>query len=110
MNYRMLEWTDENIKKFWDYESNFEDRYFTYQVGDRIVESFHDMLQRSNNVLDFGCGAGLLISHLLEKGIDNIYGVDFSEESVDKVNKKFHSYSNFKGAYTLEEILKKQEE
>ncbi len=99
MNYKMMRWTDENIKKFWDYESNFKERYFTYQVGDKVVEHFKDNLKNKKSVLDYGCGAGFLIKHLLKENID-VYGLDFSEESVRKVNEKYQDNSHFKGAYT----------
>jgi len=32
-HYKMLEWTDEKVQKFWNYESQFPENYFTYQVG-----------------------------------------------------------------------------
>lgn len=103
MNYKMMQWTDENIKKFWDYESNFEERYFTYQVGDKVVEYFKDYFINKNSVLDLGCGAGLLMENLFKVNID-VYGLDFSEESVRKVDEEYRNNPYFKGAYTPTEI------
>ena len=32
-----LQWTREMAVRFWDYESNFPERYFTYQHGAEVV-------------------------------------------------------------------------
>jgi 2-polyprenyl-3-methyl-5-hydroxy-6-metoxy-1,4-benzoquinol methylase len=106
-NFSMMNWTDENVRRFWDYESNFKENYFTYQVGDRIVEFFSDHLKNKKNILDFGCGSGFLIDHLIKLNID-VYGVDFSNESIDKVNEKYKKYENFRGAHTIDFMLDNQ--
>lgn len=98
--YKMMEWTDENIKKFWDYESNLKENYFTYQVGDKVVEYLHSYLSDKKNILDFGCGAGYLIEHLLKIGLE-VYGLDFSDKSIEKVNEKYRNDPLFKGAFTM---------
>ncbi len=79
----MMKWTDENIKSFWDYESNFEENYFTYQVGKKVVEYFEKLLKDKYSILDFGCGPGFLVGHLLSLDI-NVYGVDFSDSTIEK--------------------------
>ena len=104
MKYREMEWTDEYIKKFWDYESNFKENYFTYQVGSRVVEYLQSYLKGRKNILDFGCGAGYLINHLLEIGLE-VYGLDFSDASIEKVNEKYKENPSFKGAFMMERFI-----
>ncbi len=100
----MMEWTDQNVKRFWDYESKFKDNYFTFQVGDKVVSHFSKFLKSGSTVLDYGCGAGFLIEHLIAKNL-NVYGLDFSSSSIEQVNKKFEGTHNFKGAYLPEGIV-----
>lgn len=106
-NYKMMEWTDENVRKFWNYESNFKENYFTYQVGDKVVKYLNKYLSDKSNILDFGCGAGYLIKHLLVMDME-VFGLDFSDESVKKVNNLYSGEVNFRGAYTLDYICEKK--
>jgi len=103
-NYKMMQWTDENIKKFWNYESNFPENYFTYYAGGHIIKKVSSYITNTRMVLDFGCGAGFLISHLLKKNW-LVYGLDFSEDSITKVNQRFKNFKNFKGAFSYTHFL-----
>ncbi len=96
--YNQLEWTDEMVARFWDYESQFQQRYFTSQYGDNIIDKLRPFLDNRKKVLDFGCGTGHLIPHLLELG-GEVYGADFSDKSIEVVNKRFKGESSFKGAW-----------
>lgn len=66
--YKQIEWTPENVAKFWDYTSNFPELYFTYRCGDMVVKKSGKYLKKGIDVLDYGCGAGSLIFHLLKSG------------------------------------------
>ena len=107
-NYNEMKWTDRNIQRFWDYESNFKENYFTYQVGDKVINYFSKYFLKNTRLLDFGCGAGFLIQHLLTIDAE-IYGLDFSDESLAKVNKKFSKNDNFRGAYTVSGYTEKEQ-
>ncbi len=101
-NYEMLEWTDENVEKFWNYQSNFKEEYFSYQVGDKVINYLSGYLKGKKNLLDFGCGVGFLVENILNLNLNiDIYGLDSSGESIKKVNEKFQSNQKFKGAYTM---------
>lgn len=102
--YKMMEWTDEKIKKFWDYESQFPENYFTYQVGKSVIDRLHKYFSHAQNALDYGAGAGFLIPHLMKKGIV-VSALDFSPDSLVAINKKFDGNNYFSGAFTLEELL-----
>ena len=104
MKYKQIEWTDDLVKKFWDYESQFPEKYFTHTFGNRILEETGDYLKNKKNVLDYGTGIGLLIPHLLNYDFE-VTGTDFSHESIDVVNNNFKEKSNFKGVYYIEDII-----
>lgn len=105
-DYKQMEWTGERVAKFWNYISNFPELYFTYKCGDLVVAKTKKYLKRGSNVLDYGCGTGFLIPHLLKSGA-NVMGLDFSEESIRSVNDRFTGEGNFKGAFTKEQLIEK---
>jgi 2-polyprenyl-3-methyl-5-hydroxy-6-metoxy-1,4-benzoquinol methylase len=104
MKYKNIEWTDEQVKKFWDYESQFPEKYFTHTFGGRILEEIGGHLKGKKNVLDYGTGIGLLIPHLLKHNFE-VTGTDFSHDSIETVNKRFKNESNFNGAYYIDDII-----
>jgi len=44
--------------------------------------------EHSTPILELGCGPGLLLQHMREKGFTNITGIDISKEQVDIAQKK----------------------
>lgn len=103
--YKQIEWTAENIRRIWDYTSGFPELYFTNKFGDIIVDRFKKFIKKGSNILDYGCGTGFLIPHLLKLGA-NVTGLDFSDESINSVNARFGEAHAFKGAFGIEEVLK----
>lgn len=101
--YKQIEWTDEQVAKFWDYEVAFPANYFTYQFGRAIIGKFSKYLGTRRNILDYGCGTGFLIPSLLKYG--TVTAADFSKKSVEEVKRKFKNEVDFKGAFMLDEIL-----
>ncbi|MBI5413853.1 class I SAM-dependent methyltransferase [Candidatus Peregrinibacteria bacterium] len=106
--YKQIKWTPENVTRFWDFTSQFHELYFTYQFGDLIVDKLKKYFGSAHTVLDYGCGTGDIIPHLLRLGVD-VTGIDFSPESVELVNNKFNNEPHFRGAFCLDEVLKKNE-
>ena len=84
-------WEPDQVKAFWDYESQFPENYWSAMHGTRLVKNFSALIRASSNILDLGCGNGALISHLLDTCTsDNqcIYGFDTSYESIQKTNER----------------------
>jgi 2-polyprenyl-3-methyl-5-hydroxy-6-metoxy-1,4-benzoquinol methylase len=96
-NYEEVVWTDEKIKAFWDFESQFSEKYFSYQVGANLVERLYPYFSHAKNALDYGSGPGFLIPHLLKRKI-NVVALDFSPESVRLINDKFSGKPFFQKA------------
>jgi len=46
-----------------------------------------EMIEKGQKVLDIGCGDGLLLSALAQKGV-SAFGIDISEEGVKKCREK----------------------
>lgn len=102
--YRALAWTDEHVRRFWEYESQFPENYFSYGYRDRLVPRLRGMLTGKKKVLDFGCGGGFLIP-ALSRVAGEVYGVDFSPKSVELTNQRSASIANFRGACSPTEAL-----
>ena len=98
-----LTWSPQLIERFWDHYSQRPETYFTYQYGDRIVDTLRVYFPLGPCVLDFGCGAGLLIEKLLAAGYAT-FGCDISPDSVALVNRKFEGASGFGGAFLSDHL------
>ena len=66
--YPRMEWTPERVARFWDYEAQFPERYFTHAHGAAMISRLESHLQGSARVLDYACGPGHLTAHLLDRG------------------------------------------
>ena len=56
--YTELRWTAERAERFWNFESRYPERYFTYRTGEEMIRLLQAYLPDNQPVLDFGCGAG----------------------------------------------------
>jgi SAM-dependent methyltransferase len=94
------DWTLEPVKRLWHWASTTafaQNLYFTSNVGAGLVKFLHSSGRLRGRVLDYGCGAGHLIGHLLARELV-CYGVDASADSVAAVNAKYRSRANWGGA------------
>jgi len=100
---KLLVWTPEMISRFWDYESRFPENYFAYGRGAEIVRRLRPYLKTGSSILDYGCGPGYLIEHLLKLDLQ-VAGTDTSDESLRKVRGKFGSHPGFIDAFDREQL------
>ena len=101
--YQYLDWTKDNIKNFWDFESQFEERYFTYRVGGILIKILAKYFGNATTVLDYGSGRGHLIKPLIDRGL-YVSTMDFSDEAISGINKKYKNYPGFKRTYSYQDI------
>ncbi len=101
--YRQVEWTDETVRRFWEWQSQYPEQYFTYIAGDHVARALSQRFPRDGEVLDYGCGVGYLIPHLAESG-RRVTGADLSPESVRVANERLKGTANFVGAVTVEAL------
>jgi len=79
------DWTDEVTQRFWDYKVTENHPYFTEEAGLGIIKMLKQKIELKGNILDYGCGNGTMIDYLSKDNPDNkIYGLDFSNDSVEK--------------------------
>ena len=98
-----LFWTPEMVGRFWDYESNFPDRYFTYRNGTEMARQLRPHLRGKQTILDYGCGLGFLLQEFLALGMGGA-GLDFSQEAMRKANERLRGHPNFLGTFDLEAL------
>jgi 2-polyprenyl-3-methyl-5-hydroxy-6-metoxy-1,4-benzoquinol methylase len=100
--YRLMEWTPERIKRFWDWQSQFPEQYFTVQFGSHIAGHFAPLLAE-RLVLDLGCGTGGLLPHLCAIG-RLVSGADLSDASVAAANARCKDVAGFAGAQIIDNL------
>lgn len=106
-----LIWTENKIERLWGYYSKNLDPiwYFSYRHGEDILNrlSMYKDIRELDDILDFGCGPGFLIDHLLKSlhGTKaRCYGVDFSKASIEMVEQKFKGRSNFESSQWIRQL------
>ena len=100
-----VEWTEEKVERFWNFESQFPQRYFTFFSAGRIASYAKPFFSRNAKILDYGAGVGHLVERLLTQNRGKIAALDFSPKSVASVSSKFGQAPDFLGAFQMEDIL-----
>jgi SAM-dependent methyltransferase len=96
-----IEWTPEKITRFWDFAADWEpwhEDYFSKLMGEGIINFLKYLVPLKGIIIDYGCGPGYLLEHLLKEGARCI-GIDSSPESVEKLNNRFRGHALWEGAY-----------
>jgi len=108
--YAIHQWTGDQVEKFWNYESNFPEKFWASTCWRTLFKYFKKQIKNSKNILDLGCGGGALIQKLLETlrpaKQQRIYGLDLSKEAVAKANLSFNRSPCFGGAFDSIDSLK----
>jgi 2-polyprenyl-3-methyl-5-hydroxy-6-metoxy-1,4-benzoquinol methylase len=97
-----IEWDDKKVSRLWDYYSRTSlcsVVYFSKAFGHHILRHSGLSLGMPLEVLDFGCGPGFIWNHLSQMEARWQYtALDFSPDSVKKVNEMANGHKCFKGA------------
>jgi len=92
-------WTPNKVGRFWDYfvyNKAYEENFFSWIVGDAIINLASRYTDLTGDILDYGCAHGFLIEKLLKRGIC-CEGLEFSADSAKKVEQKFRGETKFRG-------------
>jgi 2-polyprenyl-3-methyl-5-hydroxy-6-metoxy-1,4-benzoquinol methylase len=106
MEYKLLVWTDEKVQRYWNYISQFPEHYFTYQVGANLAKFIKKYTKGNDTLLDYGSGPGFLLRHLLGSNIE-VSALEFSSDTLQRIKNSYEGQKDFKGAYSIEELDKK---
>ena len=98
-----MDWTPERVQRFWDYESRFPQRYFTYSRAGSIVKRLTRHIGGVERALDLGCGPGYFTEALLDLGI-SVAATDHSPESVAFVQSQLEGRPGFLGAFVVSDV------
>lgn len=104
--YNQLPWNDETVTRFWRWQAQRPNEYFTNLFGDRIAAALAPWLHSGDgSVLDYGCGLGFLPRHLAAQGY-RVWAADFSPESVAITNQRNQGVQGFQGAAMVSDIAR----
>ena len=95
-----VEWTPEKVRRVWDFYASgevFHGSYFTAHSGAAIVERIdRELGLGGKRILDYGCGRGDLLSHLLTRG-HSAAGLEFSEDLARLARGRLDGSKGFEG-------------
>ena len=104
---REIVWTPDRVARLWDYYGTnraYAAQYFSQHSGAAILGEVDARLPLAGReVVDFGCGPGFMLAHLLGRGVA-CRGLDFSRESVATAQRRFGDHPLFRGAVHVEKM------
>ncbi|PIT04871.1 hypothetical protein TSA1_32070 [Bradyrhizobium nitroreducens] len=100
---KMLVWDETTLSRFWAFHSQFSENYFSHQKGKSLVAYAKRQLPDGATVLDYGCGPGHLLPHLLDAGFV-VQGADISRDTMGSAV-SLSGRKNFLGFLTIDELL-----
>ncbi|MDP3963094.1 MAG: class I SAM-dependent methyltransferase, partial [bacterium] len=99
-----VEWTEKKIADMWDYICSnpyYNDVHFSNELGEAIVAFARKHGDVKGLVVDYACGPGYLIEHLLKAGV-TCMGTEFADEPLEITKKKFGGHKLFRGALKVD--------
>ena len=105
----VVHWTPQKVTSIWNYYSSnrdYDQQRFSSHSGYQIIKWVKNQINLNEaKVLDFGCGTGDLLKHILDNtSVRASYGIEFSEESLNKTKEKLKNEKRFNGAFSVDEI------
>ena len=101
-------WDRETLIRFWAYHKNFPEQFFAYRKGADFVRHARRYLKPGMRVLDYGCGHGLLIPHLLKAGC-RVAAADIDTSVIGETARGLVGTPGFLGLFSFEELLERGE-
>lgn len=98
-----LVWDETTLSRFWAFHSQFSENYFSHQKGRSLVAYAKRQLPDAATVLDYGCGPGHLLPHLLDAGFV-VQGADITRDTIGSAV-SLNGRKNFLGFATIDELL-----
>lgn len=97
------DWQPQQIARLWSYWGSRQhhlEQYFSRQVGHGVVAFLKHTGRLRGKALDYGCGPGFLLDHLLKAGLE-CWGADTSPRAVEQTNSRLAGRDRWHGATLL---------
>ncbi len=101
-----IQWTPEKVERLWGFYSAspyFDNTYFGMHSGGSVVEFVQKKISLAGKkVLDYGCGRGHMLRHLLKSGIA-CQGLEFSPSLAREAANQIGEHPKFLGVECAQE-------
>ena len=101
-----IEWTREKAARFWRVVvKKISDRdYFSNAVGRSVIlEAARRGAKLDGRILDYGCGPGHLLNHLVQH-TKTVEGADFDDAALTEVRRRLESHPSFRGVTLISDL------
>jgi len=108
--YHDVQWTSDRVARLWNYYGNspaHASAYFSMIFGADILRgaTAFDVALDGKRVVDFGCGPGHLLEHLLKQYRPQAaWGVEFSRQSAHRATERVRHFGPFQGVVAAEQL------
>ncbi len=102
-----IAWTPERVANLWrSFATNpsYDNTYFSMHSGASVLQFLRGYVSlESRHVLDFGCGRGHMLEHLIDQSVA-CRGLEFSEESAAATEARLGERPNFDGVIRAQNL------
>ena len=98
-----IKWTPKQVAAFWDFEQQ-KGRYHAQRFGFNILSYLRRDLRGVGSALDFGCGLGHMIEHLLPM-VREAAGCEQSVDTIRAANVRLQEHPGFLGVFDTKTLL-----
>ena len=99
-----MKWSGETLNRFWRWQAGYPTHYFTNKFGNRIASHLAPHLRGHRSVVDYGCGPGFLLRHLVALGLE-VAATDTSSEALTTAQDRNAGLKGFLGATPARELI-----
>jgi 2-polyprenyl-3-methyl-5-hydroxy-6-metoxy-1,4-benzoquinol methylase len=100
-----LTWTPAARARFWAWEHNFPEHYFSGKYGRSLVQVLRRYVRPGQQVLDYACGIGFLSAHLVHAFRVEVWATDEDERAVELTRHRNSGHHHFRAAMTIARLL-----
>lgn len=102
-----IAWTRDKASRFWQFMAarpSEDTTYFSYTVGAHVIsEARRHGVPLHGRVLDYGCGPGHLLKHLISDGV-SCEGADFGTVSLERTRNRVGESPLFRGTTLISRL------
>jgi 2-polyprenyl-3-methyl-5-hydroxy-6-metoxy-1,4-benzoquinol methylase len=98
-----MTWTPPMVARFWEWQAQFPEEYFSFRLGAVVLDRFRRYLGRARSIIDYGAGTGFLIEDLLSAGYPAA-GVELERDAAARIAETFAGHPRFLGAWTVDDV------